>query len=105
MELDIAGVRRALNEWAFRAKHLPGSEQFNTSEELFSSVRPDEEVVVYCTSRRHRQGMSALPTFRLHAVRAGSGDGAVADGCAGRGPSIRVRLCVSYLRSLSLPVG
>ena len=50
MELDIAGVRRALNEWAFRAKHLPGSEQFNTSEELFSSVRPDEEVVVYCTS-------------------------------------------------------
>lgn len=40
----------ALNEWAFRAKHIPGSEHFDTSEELFSSVRPDEEVVVYCTS-------------------------------------------------------
>jgi len=40
----------ALNEWAFRAKHIPGSEHFNTSEELFSSLSPDEEVVVYCTS-------------------------------------------------------
>ncbi|MGH8945653.1 MAG: rhodanese-like domain-containing protein [Acidimicrobiia bacterium] len=40
----------ALNEWAFRAKHIPGSEHFNTPEELFSSLNPDEEVVVYCTS-------------------------------------------------------
>jgi rhodanese-related sulfurtransferase len=40
----------ALNEWAFRAKHIPGSEHFNTPEELFSSLSPDEEVVVYCTS-------------------------------------------------------
>lgn len=40
----------ALNEWAFRAKHIPGSEHFNTAEELFASLSPDEEVVVYCTS-------------------------------------------------------
>ena len=40
----------SLNEWAFRAKHIPGSEHFNTSEELLSSLRPDEEIVVYCTS-------------------------------------------------------
>jgi rhodanese-related sulfurtransferase len=40
----------ALNEWAFRAKHIPGSEHFNTAEELFASLRPDEEIVVYCTS-------------------------------------------------------
>jgi rhodanese-related sulfurtransferase len=40
----------ALNEWAFRAKHIPGSEHFNTSEEVFSSLSPEEEVVVYCTS-------------------------------------------------------
>lgn len=40
----------ALNEWAFRAKHIPGSEHFNTPDELFSSLRPDEDVVVYCTS-------------------------------------------------------
>lgn len=40
----------ALNEWAFRAKHIPGSEHFNTSAEVFSSLSPDEEIVVYCTS-------------------------------------------------------
>ena len=40
----------ALNEWAFRAKHIPGSEHFNTPRELFSSLRPDDEIVVYCTS-------------------------------------------------------
>jgi rhodanese-related sulfurtransferase len=40
----------ALNEWAFRAKHIPGSEHFNTPEELFSSLSPEDDIVVYCTS-------------------------------------------------------
>jgi rhodanese-related sulfurtransferase len=40
----------ALNEWAFQAKHIPGSEHFNTPEELFASLSPDDEIVVYCTS-------------------------------------------------------
>jgi len=40
----------ALNEWAFRAKHIPGSEHFNTSQGLFSSLSPEDDIVVYCTS-------------------------------------------------------
>ncbi len=40
----------ALNEWAFRAKHIPGSEHFNTPEETFDALDPDEVIVVYCTS-------------------------------------------------------
>jgi rhodanese-related sulfurtransferase len=40
----------ALNQWAFDAKHIPGSEHFNTPEEMFSSLGKDEEIVVYCTS-------------------------------------------------------
>jgi rhodanese-related sulfurtransferase len=40
----------ALNQWAFDAKHIPGSEHFNTPEEMFSSLAEDEEIVVYCTS-------------------------------------------------------
>lgn len=40
----------ALNEWAFRAKHIPGSEHFNTPEDTFSSLQPDDEIIVYCTS-------------------------------------------------------
>ena len=40
----------ALNDWAFRAKHIPGSEHFNTPDELYSSLRREDEIVVYCTS-------------------------------------------------------
>ncbi len=40
----------ALNEWAFRAKHIPGSEHFNTPEQLLSSLARDDDIVVYCTS-------------------------------------------------------
>lgn len=40
----------ALNEWAFRAKHIPASEHFNTPDELFKSLKSDEDIVVYCTS-------------------------------------------------------
>jgi rhodanese-related sulfurtransferase len=47
---DAFRLVMALNEWAFRAKHIPGSEHFNTPEELFASIDPGEEVVVYCTS-------------------------------------------------------
>jgi len=40
----------ALNEWAFDAKHIPGSEHFNTRQDLYSSVDPSQEVIVYCTN-------------------------------------------------------
>lgn len=40
----------ALNEWAFRAKHIPGSEHFDTAGETFASLGRDDEIVVYCTS-------------------------------------------------------
>jgi rhodanese-related sulfurtransferase len=40
----------ALNRWAFDAKHIPGSLHFNTPEELYASVAPDDEVIVYCSN-------------------------------------------------------
>jgi rhodanese-related sulfurtransferase len=40
----------ALNEWAFRAKHIPGSEHFNTANETFSALGRNDDIVVYCTS-------------------------------------------------------
>jgi rhodanese-related sulfurtransferase len=48
----VGGFRlvMALNEWAFRAKHIPGSELFNNEQELFSSLGPEDDIVVYCTS-------------------------------------------------------
>lgn len=40
----------ALNQWAFDAKHIPGSEHFNTPEEALASLDKYEDIVVYCTS-------------------------------------------------------
>ncbi len=40
----------ALNRWAFDAKHIPGSLHFDTPDDLYAAVRPDDEVVVYCSN-------------------------------------------------------
>ena len=40
----------ALNRWAYEAKHIPGSLHFNTPAELYAAVRPEDEVVVYCSA-------------------------------------------------------
>jgi rhodanese-related sulfurtransferase len=48
---DDVKLIMALNRWAFEAKHIPGSIHFDTPEELYAAVRPDEEVVVYCSQR------------------------------------------------------
>ncbi|MBV7326696.1 rhodanese-like domain-containing protein [Chloroflexi bacterium TSY] len=39
-----------LNEWAFRAKHIPGSIYLASQEQVESTLRPDDEIVVYCTN-------------------------------------------------------
>ncbi len=40
----------ALNRWAFDAKHIPGSLHFDTPADLYATVQPDDEVVVYCSN-------------------------------------------------------
>ena len=40
----------ALNRWAFDAKHIPGSLHFDTADELYAAVAPEDEVVVYCSN-------------------------------------------------------
>jgi rhodanese-related sulfurtransferase len=40
----------ALNSWAFDAKHIPGSVHFDTPDELYAALGPDDEIVVYCSN-------------------------------------------------------
>lgn len=40
----------ALNRWAYDAKHIPGSLHFDTPEALYAALRPDEDIVVYCSN-------------------------------------------------------
>jgi rhodanese-related sulfurtransferase len=39
----------ALAEWAFQAKHIPGSIHFATMKEAIQSLHKDDEIVVYCS--------------------------------------------------------
>ncbi len=40
----------ALSRWAYDAKHIPGSLHFDTPDELYASIRPEDEIVVYCSN-------------------------------------------------------
>jgi len=39
-----------LNEWAFRAKRIPGSIHFNTPAEMLAGLQKGDEIVVYCSN-------------------------------------------------------
>lgn len=39
----------ALNRWAYDAKRIPGSLHFDTPEGLYAALKPDDDVVVYCS--------------------------------------------------------
>jgi rhodanese-related sulfurtransferase len=47
---DPVKLVMALNAWAFRAKHIPGSLHFDTQEQVLASLKKDDEIVVYCSS-------------------------------------------------------
>jgi rhodanese-related sulfurtransferase len=51
----------ALNRWAFDAKHIPGSLHFDTPEQVYATVDPDDEVVVYCS---HVDCLSSVALYR-----------------------------------------
>jgi rhodanese-related sulfurtransferase len=47
---DDVKLIMALNRWAYEAKHIPGSLHFDTPDELYAAIKPDDEVVVYCSN-------------------------------------------------------
>ena len=51
----------ALNRWAYDAKHIPGSIHFDSPDELYQAVGPDDEVVVYCS---HVDCLSSVALYR-----------------------------------------
>ena len=51
----------ALNRWAFNAKHIPGSIHFDTPDELYATVRQDDDIVVYCS---HVDCLSSVALYR-----------------------------------------
>lgn len=39
----------AMHEWGFNAAHIPGSLHFNTVSDAQAHLKPDDEIVVYCS--------------------------------------------------------
>jgi rhodanese-related sulfurtransferase len=46
---DHIRLVNALRDWEFNAKHIPGSEHFSNFEDVLKALKPDDEIVVYCT--------------------------------------------------------
>jgi rhodanese-related sulfurtransferase len=47
---DAFKLVMSLTEWAFKAKHIPGSIHFNTPGEMLAGLKKDDEIVVYCSN-------------------------------------------------------
>jgi hypothetical protein len=79
----------ALNRWAFDAKHIPGSVHFDTPDELYAAVRPDDEVIVYA---RMSIAFRASPSIASWSGVAIGTSGAFRAAClTGRTPGCRSR--------------
>jgi rhodanese-related sulfurtransferase len=46
---DKVKLVMALNDWAYSAKHIPGSLHFNTIPEALTKLKQDDDIVLYCT--------------------------------------------------------
>ncbi len=46
---DHFRLMMALGEWAYQAKHIPGSIHFATTREALHSLNKEDEIVVYCS--------------------------------------------------------
>ena len=46
---DDLKLAMVLGDWAFRAKHIPGSLNINTPEAALEVLKPADEIVVYCS--------------------------------------------------------
>ncbi len=59
----------ASSDWAFRAKHLPGSIHFKSPEEMFAALGKDEEIVVYCSNLDCHASLATIQKLRAHGYR------------------------------------
>jgi rhodanese-related sulfurtransferase len=54
------------SEWAFETKHLPGSLHFKTVPQMLAALRPDDDVVVYCSNVDCNASLHAIKKLLEH---------------------------------------
>ena len=56
----------ASSDWAFGAKHLPGSIHFKTPAEMFAALAKDEQIIVYCSNEDCHASLATIQKLRDH---------------------------------------
>jgi rhodanese-related sulfurtransferase len=59
----------ASSDWAFDTKRLPGSLHFKTTPEMLAALRPDDQIVVYCSNVDCRASLSTIKKLLAHGYR------------------------------------
>ena len=56
----------ASSDWAFDTKRLPGSLHFRTPQEMLAALRPDDDIVVYCSNVDCRASLVTIKKLLEH---------------------------------------
>jgi rhodanese-related sulfurtransferase len=56
----------ASRDWAFDAKHIPGSVHFHRPEDMLAALGKDDEIVVYCSNVDCRASQVAIKMLVEH---------------------------------------
>jgi rhodanese-related sulfurtransferase len=59
----------ASRDWAFDAKHIPGSVHFHDPQEMLAALGQDDDIVVYCSNIDCRASRKAIATLLEHGYR------------------------------------
>lgn len=55
-----------MNQWAYDRMHIPGTLHFNNLQEAMTHLTPDDEIVVYCSTKWCHQSIDAYLSLRSH---------------------------------------
>jgi rhodanese-related sulfurtransferase len=55
-----------LNDWAFQAKHIPGSINISTPQEVVGILDPEEEIIVYCSNENCIASITAYKMLKAN---------------------------------------
>jgi len=57
------------HDWAFRAKHIPGSIHFKNDPEMLAGLGKDDDVVVYCSNVDCNASVALIKRLLEHGYR------------------------------------
>jgi rhodanese-related sulfurtransferase len=66
---DAFKLVMASSDWAFQAKHIPGSVHFGKDADLFAGLAQDDDIVVYCSNVDCHASLALIQKLRDRGYR------------------------------------